>query len=224
MQWNWTSGRHSTNQKTGPIPTAYPASRDDAWESCQGCPLRDWPEGLDVNERNRDRSINNVCYFWYGQSKGVITILNKAKAKGRDYSIQSALANAPRQAKAVRMSGGGDPSATDPIEYHAMRAHAKGKGFAWLDYTHFWHTRGAWLKGVAMASCDTVTDAIDAVSKGWRATVHVPHWPKRSGKFPGTNTTYAICPAQTPSAKTCNQCGVCDASKPGPDVIVFLNH
>ena len=221
MQWLWTTGKNSRNPKTGPIPTAYPANLDDAWASCDGCPLR----GGRRRAPNTRSATKPECYYWYGLpaigNKNVI----KAAEKGADYTLNHALDSKRLTARAVRMSGGGDSSATTPKHYNTMRDSVKALGLAWLDYTHFWHSKGSWLRGKAMASCDRWGDAIDACRAGWRAAIHVPWLHRPKGTAYGY--TYTLCPAQRtdlPNKITCNDCRLCDASRQKPDIIVFLNH
>lgn len=222
MHWRWTSGVLSENRKTGKIPTAYPGDKAAAWESCEGCPLR---------TRGRPKIDNRfvvdpqhpTCYFWSGHGHGVIRTLATAEKRGTDYSLSAALANRLVSAKAARMSGGGDPSATDPTGYLAMERAVRAEGLAWLDYTHFWESRGAWLKGHAMASCDTWEQAVDAVAQGWRAAVHVPVVEGKRGVVDGVD--WLLCPAQRTRPLTCNQCRLCDAGRvKRPSIIVFRNH
>jgi hypothetical protein len=218
LTWYWTDGRGSGNSKTGKIPTAYPADRHDAWKVCEGCPLR-----KDTFEYSTPD--NPTCYFWWGQGATVFPILTKAAARGKDYTLATALKNRLQSARAVRMSGGSDSSATHPSVYRQWYSQVKAAGLAWLDYTHFWKTRGNWLKGLALASCESWEEAHEAVKAGWRAAVHVSTLPELQGKHAGLK--YTLCPAQRKGRQkpvTCNTCRLCDASKPVVPVIVFLNH
>jgi len=221
----WTTGVHSQNAKTGKIPTAYPADLSQAWESCAGCPLREVKRAQKGKRGFHSDPDNPACYFWTGQGRIGVKNMQTAQKKGRNYSLASALYNRLKSARAVRMSGGGDPAACDRVEYLEMEAAVRAEGLSWLDYTHFWKSTGAWLRGHAIASCDSWAEAREAVSRGWRAAVHVPErmLEERQGVKDGLR--YTLCPAQRkPGVITCNDCRLCDATKPACDVIVFINH
>lgn len=227
--WLWTIGVNSRNTKTGKIPSAYPASTEQAWTSCEGCSLRSKVRPF-RRIANRlqfyiDR-YNPTCYFWSGLGRIGTLMLQRYAAAGKDFSLEHALSSCLVSVKAIRMSAGGDPASTPILEYRHYLRLARAAGLAWLDYTHFWESRGAWLRGSAMASCDSWPDAVRAVRAGWRATVHVPSLPPDAlqGKVDGIS--YTLCPAQRTSRKpiTCNDCRLCDASRPIVPIIVFLNH
>jgi hypothetical protein len=222
VTWLWITGKNSKNKKTGKIPTAFPADMTQAWNSCEGCILREGKRHIGTSD-----VLEPQCYFWYRLgSIGNKMIIDKWLT-GKRYDLEYALNQRWKGAKAVRMSGGGDPSSTPPEEYFAMEGHVRRKGLAWLDYTHFWATRGHWLRLSAMASCDSWGEALRAVKGGWRATVHVASLKKPQGKYRGVR--YTLCPAQRPvkagkKQVTCNDCRLCDASKSAVPIIVFLNH
>ena len=128
-----------------------------------------------------------------------------------------------KSAKYVRLAVIGDPSGLDDTELQAQEQAIRAEGLGVLSYTHFWNGRGAHLKGRAMASCDTWEQVDDAIAKGWRAAVHVDSIDKMQGKTDGGNT-YTVCPSQRKEGVTCNDCGLCDASKKAVECIVFLEH
>lgn len=223
MEWLWMTGRNSRNDKTGPIPTSYPADTAAAWASCEGCVLRAGKRY--PGKRNPEKP---QCYFWYGQAEHGMLKMQEAAARGKDYSLPYALAKRRKAAKAVRMAGGGDPATTVPAEYFGFESLVHAAGLAFLSYTHFWKSKGSWLKGHAMASCDTFPEALEAVRAGWRAAVHLKpqDLPERPvGRANGIS--YVVCPAQREDKNTtCNQCRLCDASKTGkyPQIVIFRNH
>jgi hypothetical protein len=244
----WTTGVNARKHhgKVGAIPTAYPLDLSQAWASCEGCALRDGKRRMRVRPAEKKLAREEPqCYFWYGRTTFIQPKMVQAYERGKPYSLASALASRLKSAKAVRMSQGGDPASCDPDVYNGMRDTVKVENLAWLDYTHFWASRGAWLRGKAMASCDIDksqrhlsapvrdrliwSDAIRAVKSGWRATVHLtklPHKGKAQGTYRGTR--YTLCPAQRTKAGkdtvTCNDCRLCDGSKKAAPIIVFINH
>jgi len=74
-----------------------------------------------------------------------------------------------------------------------------------------------------MASCDSLVAADEAVDAGWRATVILP-WNSPLDVVTPAGRDVLVCPEQTKRGVNCNTCGLCDASRRGPDVIGFLDH
>jgi cytochrome c5 len=77
-----------------------------------------------------------------------------------------------------------------------------------------------------MASCDDLSEVDGALAAGFRVAVVLP-W-NHEGRFTTPNGAKGIvCPAMAAESKgrkvTCNDCRLCDGSKPGP-VIGFPNH
>lgn len=205
MQSLWTS--RSANRKTGDIPQQFIGStREESKASCTGCPLL----------------ADRTCYSHFGTEAWGHTTMIKASSRGKDYSLETALAQRAVSAKYVRMGAIGDPAST-PVKTITRKVRKLGLGV--LCYTHFWATRGKGLKGLAMASCDTWAQVKTAVRSGWRAAIHVePAWLETHGthgKLDGIRFTQ--CPNQTHGVQ-CNECGLCDAARPVVDVIVFQNH
>jgi hypothetical protein len=108
-----------------------------------------------------------------------------------------------------------------------------------LIYTHFFKTKGAHLKGLSMASCDTFEDADKAVDEGWRVAVtitsrkapgsnkpqlrKVPEWTGQEYTTP-KGRSIVLCPAQV-GRRDCNSCGLCDPTKHNRvPIIGFLIH
>lgn len=220
MQYRWTDGTQSENHKTGKIPTAFPADATEAWESCTGCVLRDRRRTGTAHRPPQQATV--ACYFWTGATHLAIRRLAAAEQRGRAYTLERALAGRRGDARAVRMSQGGDPNACDRTTYRQWRDTVQALGLAWLDYTHFWRSKGGWLQGMAMASCDTWAEAVAAVQAGWRAAVHVDALQALQGTVAGIK--YTLCPAQRKKGVvTCNTCRLCDASRDVVPIIVFLN-
>lgn len=157
-----------------------------------------------------------------------------------EYTLTYALDNARRTARYARAAVGGDPnvfSKEDVTSWHKQVKAAGLKGM--LIYNHFFETKGSHLKGLTMASCDTLEQADKAVAAGWRVAVTIT-----SHKAPGANkpqlkkteewngqqyTTpggrkVVLCPAQV-GKRDCNTCGLCDPTKHNHvPIIGFLQH
>jgi|TARA_R110000824_G_scaffold114186_5_gene264519 hypothetical protein len=157
-----------------------------------------------------------------------------------EYTLDYALQHARRAAHYVRAAVGGDPNVYTKEEvtsWHEKVREAGLKGM--LIYNHFFKTKGSHLKGLTMASCDTLAQADEAVDAGWRAAVTIT-----SHKAPGANkpqlrkmqewtgqiyTTpknrkVVLCPAQV-GRRDCNTCGLCDPTRhEHVPIIGFLQH
>lgn len=198
----------SSNRKTGDIPQQFVGlTREESKASCAGCPL-----------------LASQCYAQNGTELFAHSSVIRAADRGRNYSLTAALAGRRRDARYVRFGAIGDPSALGAAAYRQDEQMVRAAGLGVLSYTHFWQTKGWWLKGRAMASCDTWEEVELATSPGWRAAVHVPSLDAPVGKT-ASGKTYALCPAQKTNLRVqCNACGMCDATHKGPEVIVFLDH
>ena len=229
MLWRPTSG----NKKTGNIPQGYLGeTKEDTEKSCEGCLWR---------RKDKKTGKGGGCYYWQGQTQGAHeSMRQRAQRFPEEYTFEYAVKNARRAARYMRAAVGGDPSAlTRPVVqgWHDSAKAAAFKGM--LIYTHFFDTKGAHLKGLAMASVDTLEDADRAVADGWRAAVtittekapgsrkpqlkNVPEWSGQKYKTPkGEHIT--LCPAQV-GRKDCNTCGLCDPTEhEGVKIIGFLVH
>jgi len=203
----WTAT--SKNTKTGDIPTLWVGStREESKDSCKGCPL-----------------LDNGCYAQGGTPAMGHSSMIRAADKGKTYTLRDALLNAKRSAKMARFGAIGDPGAL-PWSYlqKAIKA-VKSVGLDVVGYTHHWRTKGH-LAGVLMASCDTLDECDEAIASGFKPAVVLP-W-DHTGRFETPNGAKGIvCPAMAAEEKggtlTCNDCRLCDGSKPGP-VIGFPNH
>lgn len=127
----------SFNSKTGNIPQQWiGATREESKATCTGCPL-----------------LDNGCYarrarIAWGHSNVIRSV--------KDKSIEAALRGSIRSARYIRFGTIGDPSAIDPAVYDEHMRLARAYELGVLSYTYFWRTRGSWLRGKALASCDTV--------------------------------------------------------------------
>ena len=230
MLWTGTS----TNGKTGNIPQGYVgATKEECLDSCEGCPMLE------------------KCYHHNGTPRMAHASMQRAfiKSGPERYSLRSAIAKSVRTARYVRGAVGGDPNvfARDTVAgwiQDIRRAGMKGL----LLYTHFWDSKGSHLKGLAMASVESMDDADRAIDAGWRAAVVLPFKGADSkhqrvkdlpvwdgGAFhPDAPKDFVtpkgrrivVCPAQRPELrKDCNACGLCDPTQhAGVQAIGFLQH
>lgn len=209
MKLLWTAG--TKNRKTGNVPTAYVGeSVEEAWASCEGCALRD----------------SKRCYAWNGTvAAGFWNILRGAKKSPAKYTFGNAMA-ALNGARMVRVGALGDPSRVNHRTLRSNARYVRKRGMAFVGYTHHHReARNANLKDLLMASCETIEQADEAVSRGWRATTIVS-WDFKGKRFitPAGNQAL-VCPAQTTTNITCNDCRLCDASRDTPfKVIAFKDH
>jgi len=183
----WTVSK--SNAKTGVIPTQYVgATREESWETCQGCSLRPDADG--------------GCYAWGGNSVRGANSVQKATANGRASDLASVLERTPRSAKVVRFGAIGDPSRVDRAGLYADAKLARESGFKVLGYTHHWRREphNGRLKEVLLASCETLEQATEAQAKGWLVSVAGPE------SVPGMVT----CPNYARPEIQCNRCGMCD--------------
>ena len=225
----WTGT--TNNRKTGNVPTlAIGSTRDESLDSCEGCALRP-----------KDRGGNGECYAQTGtpamghhsmiraadsfREKTAHLSAEEVKAipakKRKDYKLSTALELTLNTAKMARFGSIGDPGAL-PLSYLKKAASAcKKAGLDVVGYTHHWRVKPE-LAGLLMASCDDLSQVDKALDMGFRAAVVLP-W-DHEGRFATPNGAKGIvCPAMVVDGMTCNDCRLCDGSKPGP-VIGFPNH
>ena len=199
----WIKG--STNSKTGDVPTMYIGrTRDESRESCKGCPLLE----------------DGSCYAQFGTPAIAHSGMTKAHERGKDYSLKTALDGSRRAAKMARLGALGDPGALRNVK--AVIRKIRDFGLDAVGYTHHWRGRPE-LAGELMASCETLEGADQAIDNGYRAAVVL------EADFKGRKFTTPkgrngiVCPAILSDKVTCNDCRLCDGSKPGP-VIGFPDH
>ncbi len=155
--------------------------------------------------------------------------IEKAAKRGKDYSLKLALQNRHKEAKYVRLGTIGDSSSISNYTLLNAEKQIRKAKLGVLNYTHFWKSKGAHLVKRAMASCDSWSDVLVAIKKGWRATVvESPDFLEKNGTH-GVHKghKWLVCPTQSYKNKkvTCNSCGLCDASKTYLiPIIVFLKH
>jgi len=188
----------STNSTTGGMLQTYimPASASpvDAWRAggdvsvCGSCPYRSPASGGSggcyVNLGHGPRAV------WYAWQRG-----RYPRCGGR--ALLELVAG-----RALRIGTYGDPAAIPGCG--AFWRELAGAADRHTGYTHRWRDVGQALRGVCMASADSVPDAEDAHAAGW-ATFRVAPIGDRS-RIPGE----AYCPASAESGKrtTCDRCPI----------------
>ena len=229
MLWRPTSN----NRKTGNIPQGYVGeTKAETERSCDGCAWR---------RKDPITKTGGGCYYWQGQTQGAHQSMRiRARLRPEQYTLDFALANARRAARYVRAAVGGDPNVFKRATVQSWHTKTQAAGLkGMLIYTHFFDTKSSHLKGLAMASVDTLARADEAVDAGWRAAVTIT-----SHKAPGSNkpqlrntpewngqqyTTpkgrqIVLCPAQV-GRRDCNTCGLCDPTTHNRvPIIGFLVH
>lgn len=103
----------------------------------------------------------------------------------------------------IRWGAYGDPAVLPEVVVRSLTALAVGH----TGYTHQWrHAWAAWSRGFFQASCDGLSDYLDASAAGWRTFAVVPQGaPAYSGK---------LCPATAPDSQVqCLTCRLCDGAK-----------
>jgi len=211
-------GVSKDNEKTGEVPTLYVGeTREQSLGSCAGCSLLD----------------EKKCYSQFGTVAFGHASMMKAKVRGKDYSLESALLKSPMGARMARLTAIGEITALREEYVDKSINMIKAWGLAVVGYIHQWRDNLRYA-GSFMASCDTLEEVDEAIGLGFRATVVLPHdymeRPENLIKIPSKPfTTEAghkgiVCPNTTSfGAINCNSCLLCDASKPGP-VIGFVDH
>lgn len=202
----------TTNRKTGNIPTSYIGrTLEDVRRSCEAadCKLLE----------------NKQCYAWFGTPRAAYASLEKADERGKDHSLRTAIKQAVRSARFLRVGALGDPCLLPPDELAETYDTARSEGFRGvLAYTHGWKEAGQHLCGLAMASCDSLEEADEALDEGWRTTAILPWDSAHDGNITPAGRNVAVCAAQIKRGVNCNTCGLCDAQARGPPIIGFLDH
>jgi hypothetical protein len=213
----------SRNTKTGDIPQGYiGATREDTEQSCTGCGIR------------------KKCYYWHGATQMAHASIRRTALKGKDYSLPTALRYSLRSANYARAAIGGDPSIFTKEEVRLWHDQVQAAGLRGLIiYTHFPDGKGKHLKGLSLASTESLEHADALVASGWKTAITLPVRAPHSSRhkelpeYKGQKFTtpqgrkIPICPAQIKRGVTCNNCGWCATSltfpqKPTPLLIGFL--
>ena len=198
----------SRNAKTGNVPTAWVGpTREEARESCAGCPM-----------------LDNGCYAHSGTPVIGLASIARAFGEGKDYSLSAALRGRRNSARMVRYTALGDGGRVSRTTADGIVAAVRAAGLQLVGYTHHWREEqvaDAW-RGRLMASCDTLSDADEALDAGWRAAVVLPEGAGDTVTPAGRKVK--VCPAiRAPGKVTCNDCRLCDGSARGP-IVGFPAH
>lgn len=203
--WN----AQAVNVKTGNVPTLYIGhTKQEAWESCDGCKLR-----------------GNGCYAWSGSVNIGSSSTRRAYARGANKTLSYALQNRHKSARMVRISAIGDIGRCSSKQAAEIKETISQSKLELVGYTHHWREEKVaknW-RGSLMASCEKIEDADLAVSQGWRATAIVPEGTPNAFITPAGNKAI-VCPAQTMPNITCNKCRLCNGSKKAAHIIAFIAH
>lgn len=211
----------STNAKTGGMVQSYIIRTDvpptDAIKQgldgamCGSCPLRGAAAGG-----------SGACYVNVGH--GPLAVFNAYKRGRYDRaSVRLASFEIGETGRPFRMGTYGDPGAVpDAGRFWSdlMRFTRPGQGHT--GYTHRWRDTGASLRGLCMASVDSMAEAVHARAAGW-ATFRVVGLGVRDPM-----RGEARCPASAEAGKrvTCETCPMkCDgALRPGNVGRVIMAH
>ena len=158
----------------------------------------------------RGHMVGRTCYVNVGQ--GPLAVW-RAYKRGR-YPLAGYLVDIGRD-RIVRLGTYGDPAAVPVHIWQGLTLAAKGR----TGYTHQWKSAPA-LKGLCMASADSVADAMEAQAQGWR-TFRVA-MPSDLARLP----IEAVCPASKEAGKklTCAQCLACSGANGRRGSIVIQAH
>lgn len=219
----------SRNEKIGNVPQMWiGSSTEQTVKSCleSGCPL------LSKRYGGQDGQVSPTlklkpCYAYNGRTYASAKSVHRAFEKGKDYSLENAIARSARMAKIFRVTGLGDPSIVPPSKAKRFTQKVREAGMKVKGFTAGWRIAKHW-KGILMASTYTLEQADEAIAKGWRASTVLPSDFIGTGRKKNQFVTPAgnkgvVCPQQMGSAVDCNTCRLCVAENKGP-IIGFINH
>lgn len=188
----------SSNEKTGNLLQTYILRADisplEALRRgldvaiCGNCPAR----GGELETTEGLETWSNWCYVNVGRGP---TMVWDAIQRGR-YAELPRLADIRKLAdgRIVRFGTYGDPGAV-PIRILRALAHSAS---GWRGYTHTWRYRPVQLARFCTASCETESDALEAVARGYRAF-----------SILALGEKYGVrCPAEDRTT-TCERCRLC---------------
>ena len=115
----------------------------------------------------------------------------------------------------IRLGSYANPSAI-PIEVNiGLTEGMRQAGKRWTAYEHEWKSCDPLVSTFAMASCETVTDAIEAKNAGWRPYLTCKPSEVEEARAAGL----VSCPydAEDVSSPQCSDCGLCDGVQGGAD-------
>lgn len=194
----------SSNSKTGDMVQTYIVRDDmkplDALHTgadvsvCGGC----------IHRGNGVDGTGRTCYVNLGQ--GANSVFSKFARDGySDISNDCTKIIEIGANRYVRLGTYGDPAAVPVKVWHQLLFRAIGH----TGYTHQWRSDrlGSPLRGLVMASCDSVADVALAHRKGFAGTFTVV-------PFGDTLASAELCPASNEAGKVvqCHQCRKCNGS------------
>ena len=189
----------STNDKTGNIPQVWILLQEMAPHTAA---RTGWDESVCGNCSHR--LVNGgTCYVRLHQAPLGVW---RAWTRGNYPRMESVTPAWMRQriaGRPIRWGAYGDPAMVPADTFQAVQRLTTGGHRA---YTHQWRQPWAqWLKGLAMASCDSLTDYLAASGDGWKTFRVVPQdRPAETGKK---------CPATIRgSLAQCRSCTQCDGA------------
>ncbi len=189
----------SSNRKTGNMCQVWILRADvnpvqavntgEDYSICGNCPHRKQADG------------SRSCYVNIGQAPNSVWKTYQAGKYERDLHVLGA-----REAVAgrkIRFGAYGDPALIKPLIFRILTNAAAGH----TAYTHQWRESWAqWAAGHMQASCDGMTDYLEASSRGFKTFAVIP---KNGDSYSGK-----LCPATAEGSKvTCLTCSLCDGVK-----------
>jgi hypothetical protein len=203
-----TGFRASRNEKTGPVLQTYILRSDVD-------PLEASRSGLDRSIcgdcRHRSRSCYVVLMYgplgvWKAYRAGSYLDATRWRARRRELA----------DGRKVRLGTYGDPAAVPAAVWRDLLSNSSG----WTGYSHQWRARSARsLRGLCMASVDTLAEGRAARADGWR-TFRV----RRAGSRALPNEV--VCPASKEAGRRtdCARCGLCKGTSSGARSVVITVH
>lgn len=189
----------SSNRKTGDMAQVY-ILRDDIK------PTEALSQGEDVSicgncPHRKDEQGHRSCYVNVGQGPNSVWKAYKRGSYIPALSNLDALESALK-GKSIRWGSYGDPAIIPPHIFLLVNSYAENH----TGYTHQWRERFAgFYKGYFQASCDGLSDFLEATAHGWKTFCVAPVGATLPGK---------LCPATVDNSMAqCVTCKLCNGAK-----------
>ena len=145
------------------------------------------------------RGLGGACYVNVGQGP---TQVFKSYLKG-NYPVDLNGAAMASKGRKIRIGTYGDPASVPVFVWESLIKYASGH----TGYTHQWATTTNPIKHLCMASVDSVSELLEARSKGWRSF-------RVRDLSESVQPNEFICPASNEGnkRKLCQDCLACDGS------------
>ena len=194
----------SSNKKTGNMIQVWVMVKDlhpfvalnsaTDYAICGNCKFR----GLHVMIDGIMKNIRRACYVNMSQA---VTRVWDTYQRGKYPKLSPDEAQQLFNQRKIRWGAYGDPAMLPESMVSSYSAYAKRH----TGYTHQWRLpQFAWCREFFQASCDTLTDFVDASTSGW-GTFNV----LKKGEAP----THTVCPSIATAGKvTCLACTKCDGA------------